>query len=226
MVPTARIKPSLMTLVLGASCKGTHPKNAREVLQKQEDVRREKERSKAQKRKERESKVGPSRSHKEPSAKSKGKKKGKGKGKKEKKSKGKGPTVINNGDSLLPRSNYNLNNQDTTQMMLDLIPFDPLQNRIENPIFDADPEAVIIGKKNKQTQFSILFSNIPTQADIGGMGGGKMEIMAHKKALREASKAFGFARVTAESGKWRIKGMKSTLYHHQVWFSLLNIHSY
>jgi hypothetical protein len=34
--------------------------------------------------------------------------------------------------------------------------------------------------------------------------------------LKEASRSFGYAKVKAQDGKWMIKGMNSTLYHHQL----------
>ena len=183
-------------------------KNAREYVERAEESRRQKERSKAQKKKGR---AG--------AASAKGRKpaaKGRGKGKeKEKKKNGKKGTV-KNGESLLRSGHYSrFNGTDSVgQMMLeDLMQNDPISDRLQNPIFDVEPEAPMPGQHRKESQFQMLFANIPTG---DGSKANQKGIQNDKKALKEASRSFGYAKVKAKDGKWMIKGMNSTLYHHQL----------
>jgi len=69
------------------------------------------------------------------------------------------------------------------------------------------------GQHNKVTQFQQLFANIPTG---DGSKANLKSVKNDKKALKDASRSFGYARVKAQDGKWMIKGMTNTLYHHQL----------
>jgi SNF2 family DNA or RNA helicase len=94
-------------------------------------------------------------------------------------------------------------------MILDnLMNNDPISDRILNPIFDIDPEPAMFGN-NKETQLQQLFANIPTGTSVD-------QAKSDKWQLQDASKSFGYAKVKARDGKWLVKGMKSTLYHHQL----------
>lgn len=94
----------------------------------------------------------------------------------------------------------------------DLMNNDPIHDRLSDPVFDRGPEPTISGKMNKETQFQQLFANIPETSDSAG----KKAANDDRKKLREASRSFGYAQCKAQDGKWLIKGMKSTLYHHQL----------
>ncbi|PMD36328.1 hypothetical protein L207DRAFT_435119 [Hyaloscypha variabilis F] len=183
-------------------------KNAREVVEREEETRRLKERSKAQKKKG----LAGTRT-------TKGRKpaKGKGKEKEKEKKKGKGKKgTVKNGESLLRSGKFNLysGTDDVGQMMLeDLMTNDPISDRLQNPIFNVEPEAPMPGQHRKESQFQMLFANIPTG---DGSKANAKDVNNDKKALKEASRSFGYAQVKALDGKWLIKGMKSTLYHHQL----------
>ncbi|CZS91311.1 related to protein RIS1 [Rhynchosporium graminicola] len=189
-------------------------KTASEYVSRQEEQRREKERAKAQKNKTNGRKV------KSPVAvkgKGKGKAKDLGKSKRGKtKSKGKGKEVFTHGQSLLAPGNFRRfdKNQDTAAMMIleDLMSNDPINDRLQNPIFNRSAENEIIGSQTKATQFQLLFANIPEPEDEVERGA----VRNDKAKLRDASKSFGYAKCKAVNGKWLIKGMKSTLYHHQL----------
>lgn len=94
------------------------------------------------------------------------------------------------------------------RILEDLIKNDPIADRVRNPIFETDAEPQMEGR-NKQTQLQRLFANIPD-------GSSENTARCDKKKLQEASKSFGYAKVKAVDGKWLVKGMKSTLYHHQL----------
>jgi hypothetical protein len=184
-------------------------RNAREVFEREEESRRQKERSKAQKKKGRGGNA--SNSRRKPSAAAKGE----GKAASKKPAKGKKGTV-KNGESLLRSGNFNRysGTDDIGQMMLeDLMTNDPISDRLQNPIFNVEPEAPMPGQHSKDSQFAMLFANIPSG---DGSKDNVKSVKNDKKALREASRSFGYAHVKAQDGKWLIKGMKSTLYHHQL----------
>jgi hypothetical protein len=186
-------------------------KNAKEVIEREEEDRRKKERSKAQKKKGRGDNAATAR--RKPSL-----AKGKGKGKEKassKNTKGKKGNVTN-GVSLLRTGGFNRNSgkDDVGNMILEnLMTNDPISDRLENPIFNVEPEAAMPGQHRKDSQFQMLFANIPTG---DGSKANKKSIKNDKKALKEASRSFGYAQVKAQDGKWVIKGMTSTLYHHQL----------
>lgn len=46
--------------------------------------------------------------------------------------------------------------------------------------------------------------------------GDKKAARSDRQKLLRASKSFGYAKVKAKDGKWQVKGMQSSLYHHQV----------
>ncbi|TVY33570.1 putative ATP-dependent helicase, partial [Lachnellula subtilissima] len=185
---------------------GKRPANARE-FRAQEDAKREQDRAKAQKGK------------RAPAAKNGGKKvaavpKPKGKAKPARNvNAANRRNVTTRSESLLrPAKGFNHSSgQDPTGQIIleDLILNDPINDRINNPAFDVDPEVAIEGQQRKASQFQKLFANIPS-------GGNKFTIKDDKKKLQEASKSFGYAKVRAVNGKWLIKGMTSPLYHHQL----------
>lgn len=190
---------------------GRRAKTAREVMERDMEREREKERVKAQKKKAREARQPAA--PKKPGTKGKGKGKEKaGKGGKKGKGKGKQKTVTD-GPSLLRTGNFRRwdGQDDVGQMILeDLMNNDPIAERLQNPIFNVGPEPEnIIGKQVKTTQFQKLFANIPE-------GSSKSNAKSDKARLQQASKSFGFANVKAQDGKWLVKGMRSTLYHHQL----------
>lgn len=134
----------------------------------------------------------------------------KGKGKATKKS-GNSRLSVNDGDEHASFAAHSRNGEDSVAQMIldDLMNHDPISDRLQNPIFNTAPEPVIEGLQKKSTQFEILFSNIPE-------GSSKQTAASDRQKLLQASKAFGFAKVKAVDGKWKVKGMNSTLYHHQL----------
>jgi len=94
------------------------------------------------------------------------------------------------------------------RILSDLIENDPISDRVRNPVFDTSSEPQM-EEKIKGTQLQRLFANIPE-------GSSENTARSDKRKLQEASKSFGFAKVKARDGKWLVKGMKSTLYHHQL----------
>ena len=132
-------------------------------------------------------------------------KKGKGKGK------GKAGGVKTS-ESLLRSGNFNRQNgaDDIGQMILeDLMNNDPIADRLQDPVFATGPAPEITGKQVKTTQLQRLIANIPEESNVRTARDDKLK-------LRLASQSFGYAKVKAVDGKWLIKGMKSTLYHHQL----------
>jgi hypothetical protein len=195
--------------------KGKQPKNAREYHEKME-AQRAAARAKAQKKKGRGGSRAEAASKKKRPAKGKAAKAAKkGKEKASKKTgsgSGLGSGAITNGKSLLSTGKFAKydGRDDVGQMILeDLMNNDPINDRLNNPVFKVGAEPSMPGKHAKATQFSMLFANIPE-------GSSRKTALNDKKQLQEASKSFGYAKVKAQDGKWLIKGMKSTLYHHQL----------
>jgi hypothetical protein len=185
-------------------------KNAREVFER-EEARRQQERSKVQKKKARN---GRSSSRHRGAA--TGASRRKGKANKTTTKAGKKHGAVKNGTSLLRSGQYRQYNgmDDIGQMMLeDMMSNDPIFDRLQNPIFNVEPEAPMPGQHRKDTQFQKLFANIPNG---DGSKDNIKSVKNDKKMLKEASKSFGYAQVKAQDGKWTIKGMTSTLYHHQL----------
>ncbi|KAI9051714.1 hypothetical protein LZ554_004754 [Drepanopeziza brunnea f. sp. 'monogermtubi'] len=204
----------------------SRPKDAREYAARE----KEKERSKAQKKRARQPAAlvtaSSSRRKTAPAA-AKGRGRGKGREKdKEKaanrtakdksKGKGKGKDVIKNGPSLISSAGgfARRNGEDKIGQMIleDLMSNDPISERLQNPVFNRPAEATISGPQVKNTQFQLLFANIPEPESNIERGA----IKTDKAKLREASRSFGYAKCKAHDGKWLIKGMKSPLYHHQL----------
>jgi hypothetical protein len=197
--------------------KGKQPKNARDYHEKME-AQRAAARTKAQKKKGRGGTRAEAASKKKHPAKgkaAKAAKKGKEKASKKMGSgsgSGSGSGAITNGKSLLSTGKFAKydGRDDVGQMILeDLMNNDPINDRLTNPVFKIGAEPSMPGKHVKNTQFSMLFANIPE-------GSSRKTALNDKKQLQEASKSFGYAKVKAQDGKWLIKGMKSTLYHHQL----------
>ncbi|KAH7409732.1 SNF2 family N-terminal domain-containing protein [Cadophora sp. MPI-SDFR-AT-0126] len=197
-------------------------KGPKEYMQRQDEQRREKERAKAQKKKGRQAAAAPPsrRKVKSPIArgrpKAKAKDKGKGKEKEKPAKKGpKGKGLVTNGQSLLASGKFRtFSNIDPVAHMIleDLMNNDPISDRLQNPIYNRPAEDTISGPQVKTTQFQRLFANIPEPEDAFTRGA----VRSDKAKLRDASKSFGYAKCKAKDGKWLIKGMKSTLYHHQL----------
>jgi len=169
-------------------------KTAREVRERE----REKEREKLQKQKAK-------KAARPKAKKAKGKAaKGKGKGK-----------AANNGvvaqrDSHTQFAKRQNGMDEVGQMILnDLMSHDPILDRMVNPIFLVDAEPEISGSNTKETQLQKLFANIPEGSNV-------KSAKNDQKKLKQASKSFGYAKVKAVDGKWLVKGMTSTLYHHQL----------
>lgn len=128
---------------------------------------------------------------------------------KAKEGKGKGKS----GESLLKNNFGQFDGTDVAgQMILDgLLTNDPVRERLLDPIFNRGPEPIISERSNKETQFQKLFANIP-EGDSAAIKVAKDD----EKKLRDASKAFGYAKCKAHDGRWKVKGMSSPLYHHQL----------
>jgi len=76
-------------------------------------------------------------------------------------------------------------------------------------MYSLDPEKMVQGKETMSTAFQRLYSNIPESVP-------KATVRSDKKRLKEASRAFGFKKVTVVDGMWLLKGMNTPLYHHQL----------
>ncbi|CAG8974622.1 hypothetical protein HYALB_00009799 [Hymenoscyphus albidus] len=172
------------------------PRNAREAfVQAEED--RGKARAKAQRKK----------SRKETStttSKSKSKSKGKSKSKSSKSSK----------KDQYPSSRQMVNGESghdniSEQIIRGLAATDDIATRIHDPIFKNSMGPTITGKLRKKDQFAELFANIPS-------GGEQRKIRNDKNSIKNAAKSFGYAQVRAQDGRWKVKGMKSLLYHYQL----------
>ena len=99
---------------------------------------------------------------------------------------------------------------DIGQLILDdLMNSDAIGDRLQDPIFNCAPELQLDGPRTKASQLQQLFANIPE-------GSNKTKGKSDKAKLLQASRSFGYAQVKAVNGKWLVKGMKSTLYHHQL----------
>jgi SNF2 family DNA or RNA helicase len=84
-----------------------------------------------------------------------------------------------------------------------------LNDRISDPAFRHGPEPAVEGRRGNESQLQILLNNIPEGTSLE-------DAKSDKSKLKDACRSFGNAKVTAQDGKWLIKGMKSTLYHHQL----------
>ena len=168
-------------------------KNAREVFERDQQMRQSKERRKALKKSRQ-----PVRKAAKKSTTSK-KRKGGVKAKKdlEKHFQSFGSTKSGGGVDVLAQRFLN-----------DLKSSDQIADRINDPIFNIEPEEQIV-EGNKQSQLRKLLNNIPHNSN-------RTKAKSDKLILLQASKSFGYARVKAVDGKWLVKGMKSTLYHHQL----------
>ena len=123
------------------------------------------------------------------------------------KSKAKEPRRHTNGYAAI-RGGQSGNDQ-LAQMIIDqLIQNDPIADRMNNPAFNVGEEPAI-SEKIKGTQLQRLFANIPEGSD-------EKSARKDRRDLQQASKSFGYAKVKAVDGKWLVKGMTSTLYHHQL----------
>jgi hypothetical protein len=93
---------------------------------------------------------------------------------------------------------------DALEAMLGSLAYnDPIQERLVQDDFGLAPE--IHERGSKKRQMDALMSIIPNDYDI------------HKSAtqrsdLLRASRSFGYGKVVASDGKWKLKGMKSSLY--------------
>jgi hypothetical protein len=176
-------------------------KNAREFFYREEEERREKDRNKTQKQKGKGDKGG------------KGGRKAVGRGKAAAGKKGNGAAKGGKGgNSSRPTAQLNKNDgfDEIGQMFInDLMNNDPITERLQNPIFDVEPEPEMEGRHVKQTQLQRLLANIPEGSNV-------KEAQSDKIRLQKASRSFGYAQVKAVDGKWLIKGMRSTLYHHRL----------
>ncbi|CAD6448459.1 19c1cb6b-239e-4802-8012-564b4d8d53ef [Sclerotinia trifoliorum] len=181
------------------------PKNAREFAAREEERRTEKERAKAQKKKA----AGGGKGRKTEKAKAvrKGKGRGKDKGKNSKKGSVKVDEDMRDARFMGPRGGQD----EIGQLILDdLMNCDAIGDRLQDPIFNIAPEPEIDGRtRTKASQLQQLFANIPE-------GSSKSKGKSDKAKLLQASRSFGYAQVKAVSGKWLVKGMRSTLYHHQL----------
>lgn len=181
------------------------PKNAREFAARGEERRIEKERAKAQKKKA----AGGGKGRK--AEKAKAVRKGKGRGKEKGKNSQKGSVNVDKGMRDARFMGRRGGQDDIGQLILDdLMNCDAIGDRLQDPVFNIAPEPEIDGRtRTKASQLQQLFANIPE-------GSSKSKGKSDKAKLLQASRSFGYAQVKAVSGKWLVKGMRSTLYHHQL----------
>ncbi|KAI9848067.1 MAG: hypothetical protein M1837_001169 [Sclerophora amabilis] len=91
-------------------------------------------------------------------------------------------------------------------MLNGLLHDDAIQDRIAQG--DLGEAPVILTKSRKDLQLKELMASVPK--DMTRL------VTNDKQVLLRASRSFGHGRVKAEGAKWRLKGMKSPLYHHQL----------
>lgn len=179
-------------------------KNAREYHAREEERRIEKERARSRKKKANGS--GKGGKAEKANAGRKGKGKGKEKEKKSKKGSVKVDRNMRDARFMGPRGRQD----EIGQLILDdLMNADAIGDRLQDPIFNCGPEPEIGGLRTKASQLQQLFANIPE-------GSSKTKGKSDKAKLLQASRSFGYAQVKAVNGKWLVKGMISTLYHHQL----------
>ncbi|KAJ8060331.1 hypothetical protein OCU04_010665 [Sclerotinia nivalis] len=181
------------------------PKNAREFAAREEERRIEKERAKAQKKKA----AGGGKCGK--AEKAKAVRKGKGRGKEKGKISKKGSVKVDKSMRDARFMGRRGGQDEIGQLILDdLMNCDAIGDRLQDPIFNIAPEPEIDGRtRTKASQLQQLFANIPE-------GSSKSKGKSDKAKLLQASRSFGYAQVRAVNGKWLVKGMRSTLYHHQL----------
>ncbi|TGO68172.1 hypothetical protein BOTNAR_0029g00400 [Botryotinia narcissicola] len=179
-------------------------KNAREFQAREQAKILEKEKAKSQKQKQ---KAG---SGSGKGGKTKAGRKGKGRGKEKEKRFKKGAVKVDRNMKEARFMGQRGGQDDVGQLILDdLMNSDAIGDRLQDPIFNCAPEPELGGTRNKATQLQQLFANIPE-------GSSKTKGKSDKAKLLQASRSFGYAQVKAINGKWLVKGMKSTLYHHQL----------
>ncbi|TGO33394.1 hypothetical protein BHYA_0248g00010 [Botrytis hyacinthi] len=177
-------------------------KNAREFQAREQAKILEKEKAKSQKQK-----AGGSGGK---GGKTKAGRKGKGRGKEKDKKSKKGAVKVDRNMKEARFMGQRGGQDDVGQLILDdLMNCDAIGDRLQDPIFNCAPEPELSGTRNKATQLQQLFANIPE-------GSSKTKGKSDKAKLLQASRSFGYAQVKAINGKWLVKGMKSTLYHHQL----------
>ncbi|KAM0521908.1 hypothetical protein ACHAPE_002472 [Trichoderma viride] len=74
---------------------------------------------------------------------------------------------------------------------------------------DTLPPVQPIKAKTHADQMYQVIANIPENCD-------NRRSSTQKKDLEEAKKIFGYKRVEADDGKWKIKGMQTSIHHHQL----------
>jgi SNF2 family DNA or RNA helicase len=95
------------------------------------------------------------------------------------------------------------------QMFLDEITSgDQIADRLNDPFFNTAPGKPIFARR-KDTQLQKLFENVPQDSN-------SKKAKSDKANLKRASQCFGFDKVKAVDGMWLVKGMKSSLHHHQL----------
>ncbi|KAM3081158.1 hypothetical protein ACMFMF_003074 [Clarireedia jacksonii] len=186
-------------------------KTAREVHEIMKEQEKENARRKSQKKKGRPPMVAGAKGKKtvekarDKTAARKGKGKGKGKGKRKT-----GAIRIDETANEMQFMQRRDGEDNLGKRILDeLITSDPISDRLRDPIFRFGPEPEIVGSGSKTTQLQRLYANIPD-------GSSKSKGRSDKAKLLQASRSFGRANVKAVDGKWLVKGMRSTLYHHQL----------
>ena len=107
-----------------------------------------------------------------------------------------------------------LNFNENDEILAEVLRYiDPTADSINQRLEQGDiPGVAEIKATTKQQQLADLILSIP-------MDGGEREKRCHKAQLAElnrASKSFGFGRVKEINGKWLMKGMQTSLYHHQL----------
>ncbi|KFY34561.1 hypothetical protein V494_06643 [Pseudogymnoascus sp. VKM F-4513 (FW-928)] len=114
----------------------------------------------------------------------------------------------NNSKSKKGRMRNELSGVDDSveELLAGLIQTDTIKDRVDQGDIKEGPNIVTA---NKTKQLKELLSSVPRDYDAN-------KAKNEKKALHEASKAFGHGKVKAKDGQWLLVGMKSSLYHHQL----------
>ncbi|RDW80387.1 hypothetical protein BP5796_05085 [Coleophoma crateriformis] len=175
-------------------------KNAREFFAQREDMRREKERKKSHKTQAKNA------SNPTTAGRRRGRPDGpKRSGKTNKKGKGKaraGPESGTHGKNLMREENAD----NFRLLFANMLSNDAISDRLRA---GYDPQPQVAGSKNKETQLKQIIASVPKSLSLRQRGRDRQDIL-------NASRSFGYAGVKAKDGKWLPKGMKSSLFHHQL----------
>lgn len=93
------------------------------------------------------------------------------------------------------------------QALFSLLYNDTIRDRLDQG--DLGPTTQLSGAKEKTQMLKELVASVPEDVN-------KRLITNERTDLLKASRAFGHGRMTGKDGKWLLKGMETSLIHHQL----------